>query len=73
MSLAWVALLLIYAMLFLIVVWPIHWMWHMLSRSGPYDRRFYRQRSFWRIYALVFGTAVVAMLLVALLRGRPLM
>ncbi len=69
MNTTWIALLLVYALLFLIVVWPIHWMWHVRTRPGPYDRRFYRQTSYWRLYALVFGTAVAAMLLITCLRG----
>lgn len=69
MNASWAALFLAYALLFLIVVWPIHWMWHMRMRPGPYDRRFHLQRSYWRLYVVVFGTAVAAMLLITYLRG----
>ncbi len=62
-------LLLLYAFLFVIVVWPIHWMWHTFTQDGPYEQRFYRQRSFWRLYAFVFGTAVATMLVTNMLRG----
>lgn len=62
-------LLAFYGFLFLIVVWPIHWMWHSRTQDGPYDPRFYRQASFWRLYALVFGTAVAAMMLANIVRG----
>lgn len=60
-------LVLLYAVLFIIVVWPIHWLWHVFSREGPYDPRFYRQRSYWRLYVFVFGTALLTTLVVNLL------
>jgi hypothetical protein len=63
-------LLLIYAFLFMIVVWPMHWMWHTFTRKGSYDPRFYRQRSYWRLYAFVFGTAVIIMWVVGYLWRR---
>lgn len=63
------ALLLIYALLFVIVVWPIHWMWHSRTQDGPYDPRFYGQASFWRLYAWVFGGALAATFLFNILRG----
>lgn len=63
-------LLLIYAFLFVIVVWPIHWLWHSRTQEGSYDPRFYNQTSYWRIYAWVFGTAVAAAILMNILRGQ---
>ncbi len=65
-----IGLLLFYGVIFIIVVWPIHWLWHTLTQDGRYDQRFYRQRSFWRLYAFVFGTAVITMVAVSMWRGR---
>lgn len=62
-------LLLLYALIFVFVVWPIHWMWHVRTRPGPYDRRFYRQASYWRLYAIVFGTALAAVVVILWSRG----
>ena len=62
-------LLLLYAVLFMIVAWPIHWIWHSRTQDGPYDPRFYNQPSFWRIYAIVFGGALIATILSNFLRG----
>ncbi|MBL0127305.1 MAG: hypothetical protein IPP83_07550 [Flavobacteriales bacterium] len=61
-------LLFLYAFLFVIVVWPIHWIWHSRTQQGPYDPRFYSQPSFWRIYAWVFGCALIASLLANILQ-----
>jgi hypothetical protein len=69
MSAAWIALALLYAVLFLIVVWPIHWMWHHLTQQGRYDRRFYGQWSYWRLYLVVYGTAIGAIWLMGRISG----
>lgn len=60
--------LLIYASAFLIVVWPMHWLWHTFTRQGQYDKRFYRQKSFWKMYFWVFGTALLITMLVNILQ-----
>lgn len=52
-------LLFFYACAFVIVVWPIHWMWHTFTQDGEYDKRFYRQSSYWKLYFWVFGTAML--------------
>lgn len=52
-------LLFFYAAIFIIVVWPIHWLLHILGKTGPYDKRFYRQISYWKLYFWVFGTAML--------------
>ena len=44
------ALLAFYALIFTIVVWPIHWLLHTWSKKTPYDPRFYRQASYWKLY-----------------------
>ena len=64
-------LLLFYAVAFVIVVWPMHWFWHSRTRQGPYDKRFYRQASFWRMYFCVFGTALLISLVLNLLHLGP--
>lgn len=51
--------LLSYAAVFLIVVWPLHAMWILFIRKERYDPRFHRQTSYWRLYFLVFGTALL--------------
>ncbi|MBK7384369.1 MAG: hypothetical protein IPI81_13735 [Flavobacteriales bacterium] len=51
------------------MAWPIHWIWHSRTQDGPYDPRFYAQPSFWRIYAIVFGGALIATILSNFLRG----
>ena len=56
---AFFLLLLLYALLFVIVVWPIHWIWHMRTQDGEYDKRFYRQPSYWKLYFWIFGTAML--------------
>lgn len=63
------ALLLFYAFVFVIVVWPIHWMWHDFTQDGGYDKRFYRQRSYWKLYFWVFGTAMLITFGVNIMRG----
>jgi hypothetical protein len=65
----WFALLLFYALAFLIVVWPMHWIWYARRHRAPYDLRFYRQASYWRLYFLVFGTALLITLGLDLLRS----
>lgn len=62
-------LLLFYAAAFIIVVWPIHWMWHTFTQHGEYDKRFYRQRSYWKLYFWVFGTAMLITFVLNILRG----
>lgn len=63
------ALLLFYAFVFVIVVWPIHWMWHNLTQDSEYDKRFYRQRSYWKLYFWVYGTAMLITFGLNILRG----
>lgn len=63
------ALLAFYAVAFLIVVWPLHWLLQLRRGRGPYDLRFYRQASYWRLYFLVFGTAVLITMVIDLI-GR---
>ncbi|MBL7945365.1 MAG: hypothetical protein JNN32_04830 [Flavobacteriales bacterium] len=63
------ALLLFYAFVFVIVVWPIHWIWHEFTKGGGYDKRFYRQRSYWKLYFWVFGTAMLITFGLNIMRG----
>lgn len=62
-------LLLVYAVVFVIVVWPLHWMLHLFLRKDRYDLRFYRQPSYWRLYFWVFGTAMLITFSANILRG----
>ena len=61
-------LVFIYGLAFVIVVWPMHWLWHTFTRQGAYDKRFYRQRSFWKMYFWVLGTAMLITMLVNILQ-----
>lgn len=66
----WIVLLLaIYAIAFMIVAWPIHWIWYSRTQKGPYDQQFYNYASYWRVYAIVFGGAIVLTVLVNILRA----
>lgn len=62
-------LLLLYALAFVVVVWPIHWLLHIVQQRGTYDKRFYRQPSYWRLYFWVFGTAMLLTFGLNILRG----
>lgn len=62
-------LLLFYAFTFVIVVWPLHWLLHTLTKKTTYDKRFYRQRSYWKLYFWVFGTAMLITFGLNILRG----
>ncbi|HRF78776.1 MAG TPA: hypothetical protein PL070_01685 [Flavobacteriales bacterium] len=64
------ALLFFYALAFVIVVWPLHWLLHTLTKKTTYDKRFYRQRSYWKLYFWVFGTAMLLTFGLTLLRGH---
>ena len=57
-------LVFIYGLAFVIVVWPMHWLWHSLTQQGAYDKRFYQQRPYWKMYFWVFGTALLITMLV---------
>ncbi|MBP6313008.1 MAG: hypothetical protein WAR83_11560 [Flavobacteriales bacterium] len=57
-------LLFTYGLAFVIVVWPMHWLWHTITQQGEYDKRFYRQATYWKMYFWVFGTALLITLLV---------
>lgn len=70
MSFGWILLLVFYAVAFLIVTWPIHWLMQVRKRGVPSDLRFHRQRAFWRLYFVVFGTAVLLTVGVLLIRGQ---
>lgn len=63
------ALLVLYAAVFVIVVWPMHWLLHTWTKRSPYDRRFYRQPSYWKLYFWVFGTAMLITFGLNILRG----
>ena len=63
------ALLVFYALAFTIVVWPIHWLLHTLTKKTPYDRLFYRQTSYWKLYFWVFGTALLLTFGLNIVRG----
>ena len=57
-------LVFIYGLAFVIVVWPMHWLWPSLTQQGADDKRFYQQRSYWKMYFWVFGTALLITMLV---------
>gem|GEM_PF-7076554 len=53
------SLLIIWAGLLFFLIWPVHWIWSECSQDGPYDARFYDQRSFWRLYAWAFAAVAL--------------
>ncbi|MGV3638537.1 MAG: hypothetical protein ACO1NQ_12935 [Flavobacteriales bacterium] len=63
------ALLVLYALVFVIVVWPMHWLLYTWTKRSQYDRRFYRQPSYWKLYFWVFGTAMLITFGLNILRG----
>lgn len=64
MILPFLTFLFFYALAFMIVVWPIHWLLQVRTKTTPYDKRFYRQASFWKLYFWVFGSALLITMLV---------
>lgn len=44
-------------------VWPIHWIWFSYTQDAPYDPRFYRQGSYWRLFAWAMGVLLICNLL----------
>jgi hypothetical protein len=44
-------------------------MWLNFTQDGEYDKRFYRQRSYWKLYFWIFGTAMLITFGLNILRG----